>query len=42
MVWREEQKPQGKGNNEVGDMPHNWASAEFIRMVVHMIQLDQG
>jgi len=42
MVWREEQKPQGKGNNEVGDMPHNWASAEFIRMVVHMIELDRG
>lgn len=42
MVWREEQKPQGKGNDEVGDMPHNWASAEFIRMVVHMIQLDRG
>ena len=42
MVWREEQKPQGMGNDEVGDMPHNWASAEFIRMVVHMIQLDHG
>lgn len=42
MVWREEQKPQGKGNEEVGDMPHNWASAEFIRMVVHMIELDRG
>ena len=42
MVWREEQKPQGLGNDEVGDMPHNWASAEFIRMVVHMIQLDRG
>jgi len=42
MVWREEQKPQGKGDDEVGDMPHNWASAEFIRMVVHMIQLDHG
>ncbi len=42
MVWREEQKPQGKGNDEVGDMPHNWASAEFIRTVVHMIQLDHG
>jgi len=26
-VWREEQKPVGKGNEEVGDMPHNWASA---------------
>lgn len=42
MVWREEQKPKGLGNDEVGDMPHNWASAEFIRMVVHMIQLDRG
>ncbi|NCD72519.1 hypothetical protein [Mucilaginibacter agri] len=42
MVWREEQKPQGKGNQEVGDMPHNWASAEYIRLVVHMIELDRG
>ncbi len=42
MVWREEQKPVGKGNDEVGDMPHNWASAEFIRMVVHMIEFDRG
>ena len=42
MVWREEQKPLGLGNDEVGDMPHNWASAEFIRSVVHMIQLDRG
>ena len=42
MVWREEQKPVGKGYEEVGDMPHNWASAEFIRMVVHMIELDHG
>lgn len=42
MVWREEQKPVGKGDDEVGDMPHNWASAEFIRMVVHMIEIDRG
>lgn len=42
MVWREEQKPQGMGNQEVGDMPHNWASAEFIRMVVHLIALDRN
>jgi len=42
LVWREEQKPKGKGYEEVGDMPHNWASAEFIRMVVHMIELDHG
>jgi hypothetical protein len=42
MVWREEQKPQGKGYEEVGDMPHNWASAEFVRMVVHSIEFDRG
>jgi hypothetical protein len=23
-------------------MPHNWASAEFIRLVTHMIELDRG
>jgi hypothetical protein len=41
-VWREEQKPVGKGNDEVGDMPHNWASAEFIRLTVHLLELDRG
>lgn len=42
LVWREEQKPQGLGYEEVGDMPHNWASTEFLRMVVHMLQIDRG
>ncbi len=41
-VWREEQKPRGHGNEEVGDMPHNWASAEFIRLTVHLLELDRG
>lgn len=41
-VWREEQKPSGKGNEEVGDMPHNWASAEFIRLTTHLLELDRG
>lgn len=41
-VWREEQKPAGKGGDEVGDMPHNWASAEFIRLTAHLIALDRG
>jgi hypothetical protein len=41
-VWREEQKPQGKGVEEVGDMPHNWASAEFIRLATHLLELDRG
>ncbi len=31
LCWREEHKPQGQGDQMVGDMPHNWASAEFIR-----------
>lgn len=42
LVWREEQKPQGQGYEEVGDMPHNWASTEFLRMIVHMLQIDRG
>ena len=41
-VWREEQRPVGKGGNEVGDMPHNWASAEFIRLTTHLLELDRG
>jgi len=41
-VWREEQKPLGKGVAEVGDMPHNWASAEFIRLTAHLLELDRG
>ena len=40
--WREEQKPVGKGSDEVGDMPHNWASAEFIRLCAHLLELDRG
>ena len=23
-------------------MPHNWASAEFIRLVIHLLALDRG
>lgn len=42
LVWREEQKPAGSGNDEVGDMPHNWASAEFVRLAVHLVALERG
>jgi hypothetical protein len=42
LVWREEQMPVGKGNAIVGDMPHNWASAEFIRLTRHCIALERG
>jgi len=45
-VWREEQRPnnqphQPQDDSLDGDMPHNWASAEFIRLAVHLIQLDR-
>ncbi len=42
LVWREEQKPVGTGPQVVGDMPHNWASAEFIRLVRHSLILERG
>jgi len=41
LVWREEQSLKGEPFKKVGDMPHNWASAEFIRLAVHMIALDR-
>ena len=40
--WREEQSLKGEKFKKVGDMPHNWASAEFIRLVVHLLALDRG
>ncbi len=42
LDWREEQSLQGEPYKKVGDMPHNWASAEFIRLAVHLIELDRG
>jgi hypothetical protein len=42
LAWREEQSPKGETYKKVGDMPHNWASAEFIRLAVHLIALDRG
>jgi len=41
-VWREEQSLRGENFKKVGDMPHNWASAEFIRLVIHCLALDRG
>ena len=40
--WREEQSLRGEKFRKVGDMPHNWASAEFIRLTAHLIELDRG
>ncbi len=42
LVWREEQSLRGQKFKKVGDMPHNWASAEFIRFTVHLLELDRG
>jgi hypothetical protein len=42
LAWREEQMPVGEGDRVVGDMPHNWASAEFIRLVRHSLILERG
>ena len=41
-AWREEQMPQGQGERIVGDMPHNWASAEFVRLVRGLVVLERG
>ena len=41
-VWREEQSLIGETFRKVGDMPHNWASAEFIRLTIHLLALDRG
>ena len=42
LDWREEQSLRGEHFKKVGDMPHNWASAEFIRLTVHLLALDRG
>jgi hypothetical protein len=42
-VWREEQSLKDSGIGFAwGDMPHNWASAEFIRLVRHLIVFERG
>lgn len=41
-VWREEHNPRDLHRCFVGDMPHNWASAEFIRLLVHLLAIDRG
>lgn len=42
LCWREEQSPLGEPQKYVGDMPHNWASAEFIRLARHLLVLERG
>lgn len=42
-LWREEHNPRDlQGDKYIGDMPHNWGSAEFIRLATHLLQIDRG
>ncbi|MDQ7911212.1 hypothetical protein RB614_42660 [Phytohabitans sp. ZYX-F-186] len=42
-VWREEQSFADHGEGQVfGEMPHNWASAEFVRLVRHLLVFEVG
>jgi hypothetical protein len=42
-AWREEQSPRDLSPEKyVGDMPHNWASAQFAGLAVHLLALDRG
>ena len=41
--WREEQPLQGTMlANYIGDMPHNWASAQCVLFLRHMLVLEDG
>jgi hypothetical protein len=44
LTWVEEQYPVGEqlGEQYGGDMPHNWASAELIRLVRNLMILEKG
>jgi len=42
FCWREEQNLVGEKEGYCGDMPHNWASAEFIRLIRHCLILERG
>lgn len=42
LVWREEQSLTGEPPRNIGDMPHNWAGAEFIRLTIHLLALERG
>lgn len=42
FAWREEQSLKGMTPYRIiGDMPHNWASAEYIRYLRHMMILEE-
>ncbi|MBA3851009.1 MAG: cytochrome P450, partial [Chloroflexi bacterium] len=42
-VWREEQSLESSGEClRYGDMPHDWASAEFVRLVRDLLVFERG
>ncbi|MDR0352737.1 MAG: hypothetical protein LBI02_05125 [Opitutaceae bacterium] len=42
-AWREEHPPRDyQPDLYIGDMPHNWASALFAELAVHLVALDRG
>jgi hypothetical protein len=42
-VWREEQGLRSSDHGDIcGDMPHNWASAELIRLVRNLLIFERG
>jgi hypothetical protein len=42
-VWREEQSLVGSNHGQLfGDMPHNWASVEFVRLVRNLLVFERG
>lgn len=42
-VWREEQSVTATENGQLfGDMPHNWASVEFVRLLRHLLVFERG
>lgn len=42
-VWREEQSLHATHHGQIfGDMPHNWASAEFIRLCRNLLVMERG
>jgi hypothetical protein len=42
LIWREEHNTNDNAYSYFGDMPHNWASAEFIRLTTHLLAIDRG
>ena len=42
-IWREEQSLTDSQHGQLfGDMPHNWASVEFIRLVRNLLVFERG